>query len=142
MTSTSKIALMILPLAMTGWLLGQGRMRAGLWENTVIAGGQTVTHNACITAEQEQKSNTTVEVMRESTEKALAKTGTCKLKEYTISGGVQTVIMVCGKNTNKNVTAFRADSFETTATSTTPEGVKTSLMKGRRLGDCPAGGAK
>jgi len=134
---------MVLPLAIAGWLLGQGRMRAGLWENTVTSRGQTVTHNACVTPEQEQQTSGTVESMRESTEKTLAKSGgLCKLKELTMAGAVQTMVMVCDKTTIKHVTTFRADSFETVITTTTPEGVKPGLIKGRRLGDCPAGGAK
>jgi hypothetical protein len=142
MTLTSRIASMILPLAMTGWLQGQVSMRAGLWENTVTASGQTVTRNSCFTPEQEQQSKGTVDSMRESTEKSLAKSGACKLKEFTVVGATQTMVMVCGTTTIKHLTTFHADSFETTATATTPEGVKSSLIKGRRLGDCPAGGAK
>lgn len=73
---------------------------------------------------------------------SLAKSGACKLKEFTVAGATQTVVMVCGKTTIKHVTTFHADSFETTGTATTPEGVKSSLLKGRRLGDCPAGGVE
>ena len=142
MTLTSRIALMILPLALTGWLQGQVSMRAGLWENTVTASGQTVTRNACITPEQEQRSKGTADSMRESIEKALAKNGACTLKEFTVVGATRTEVMVCGKTTIKNSTTFHADSFETIGTATTAEGVKSSLMKGRRVGDCPAGGAK
>lgn len=142
MTLTSRIVLMILPLAMAGWLHGEVRMRAGLWENTVSASGKSVTHNVCVTPEQERQSNGTVYSMRESTEKTLAKSGSCKLKEFTIAGGAQTLVMVCGDTTIKHLTTFHGDSFETTGTATTPAGVKTSLIKGRRLGDCPAGGAK
>jgi hypothetical protein len=108
-------------------------MRAGLWENTVNAGGQSVTRNACIMSEQEQRSKGTVDSMRESIEKTLAKNGVCKLKEFTVVGATRTDVMVCGKSTYKNVTTFRGDSFETVATATTAEGVKTSLMKGRRM---------
>jgi hypothetical protein len=142
MTLTSKTAFMVLPLAVTGWLQGQVTMRAGLWENTVTASGQTVTRNACITPEQEQQSKGTVDSMRESTEKSLAKNGACKLKEFTVVGATQTVVMVCGKTTIKHLTTFHADTFETTATATTTEGVKSSLIKGRRLGDCPPGAAQ
>ena len=142
MTLISRIAFIVLPLTMTAWLQGQVRMRAGLWENTVTASGQTVKRNACITPEQEQQSKATVQSMRESTEKTLAKTGACKLKEYTMAGDTQTMVMVCGTTTIKHLTTFHPGSFETTATATTPEGVKLSLIKGRRLGECPAGGAK
>jgi len=142
MTLTSRIVLMTLPLAMTGWLRGEVRMRAGLWENTVTASGQTATRNACITPEQERQSNVSVEAMRESTEKSLAKSGGCTLKEFTLAGGTQTLVMVCGKTTIKNVTKFNGDSFETNGTATTPQGVKVSLIKGRRIGDCPPGGDK
>src|SRR5260370_25690553 len=142
MTLNSRIAFLVLALTITGWLQGQVRMRAGLWENTVTASGQTVTRNACITSEQEQQSNGTVDSMRASLEKSLAKNGACKLNEYTVAGGPKTMIMVCGKTTIKHLTTFHADSFETNATATTQEGVKSSLIKGRRLGDCPAGGVK
>jgi uncharacterized protein DUF3617 len=142
MTLTSRIAFMIVPLAMTGALHGQVSMRAGLWENTVTSSGQSVTRNACITPEQEQHSKGTVESMRESIEKALAKNGACTLKEFTVAGATRTEVMVCGKTTIKNSTTFHADSFETTSTATTAEGVKSTLMKGRRVGDCPAGGVK
>ncbi len=142
MTLTSKIALMALPLALTVSLQGQVSMRAGLWENTVSASGHTATRNACVTPEQERQSKGTVDSMRESTEKALGKNGGCKLTEFTVAGATQTVVMVCGKTTLKHLTTFHADTFETNVTATTPEGVKSSVIKGRRLGDCPPGGAK
>jgi Protein of unknown function (DUF3617) len=142
MTFTTRIAFMVVPLAMTGWLPGQVSMRAGLWENTVTASGQTATRKACITPEQERHSKESVESMRESTEKTLAKTGACTLKEFSVAGATLTEVLVCGKTTIKNSTVFHIDSFETTGTATTPEGVKSSLIKGHRLGDCPAGGAQ
>jgi Protein of unknown function (DUF3617) len=141
MKSTSTL-LMVLLLATPVWLLAQPSMRAGLWENTVTSNGQTVTHNACITAQQEQASKGSVAVMRESIEKALGKNGACKLTEFTVVGNTVTNVMVCGNSTIKNSTVFRGDSFETTVTRTTGQDVKSSLMKGRRIGDCPAGGAK
>jgi hypothetical protein len=142
MTLSSRIAFIVLPLAMMGWLQAQVRMRAGLWENTVTAMGQTVTQNACINSEQEKQSSGTVEAMRATVEKTMAKAGGCKLQEFTMSGDTQTMVMVCGTTTMKHVTTFHPNSFETMGTATTPEGVKTSVIKGRRIGDCPAGGAK
>ena len=137
-TETARIAVL---LAMAGWLQGQVRMRAGLWENTVTSSGGTATRNACITPEQEEHSKGSVESMRESIEKALAKSGACKLKEFTVTGATRAEVIICGKTTIKNSTTFHGDSFETVGTSTTAEGVKSSLIKGRRIGDCPAGGA-
>ena len=142
MTWNTRIAFIALPLALTSWLQGQVRMRAGLWENTVTASGNTVTRNACITPEQEEHSKGTADSMRESIEKTLAKSGACKLKEFTITGAVRTEVMVCGQTTIKNSTTFHGDSFETTGTSTSAQGVKSSLIKGRRIGDCPAGGVQ
>jgi hypothetical protein len=129
-------------LATPIWLLAQVSMRAGLWENTVTSSGQTVTRNACITAEQEQQSKKSVASMRESIEQALAKSGACRLTEFTVLGNTRTEVMVCGKKTIKQTTLFRGDSFETTGTETTADGVKSSLTKGRRLGDCPSGDSK
>jgi|HubBroStandDraft_6_1064221.scaffolds.fasta_scaffold789668_1 hypothetical protein len=142
MKFTSRVALTVSLLATPVWLTAQVSMRAGLWENTLTSSGQTVTRNACITAEQEQHSKESVAIMRESIEKALAKGGACRLTEFTVLGNKRTEVMVCGKRTIQNLTVFRGDSFETTGTETTAEGVKSSLIKGRRLGDCPAGGAK
>jgi len=133
---------MALLLALTVGLQGQVTMHAGLWENTVSSSGRSATRNTCITAEQERQSKGTVDSMRASTEKALEKGGGCKLTEFTVAGAVQTVVMACGKATIKHVTTFHADTFETNVTSTTPEGVKSSVIKGRRLGDCPPGGAQ
>jgi Protein of unknown function (DUF3617) len=142
MKLSAKAAFTVLLIAMSGGLQGQVRMRAGLWENTVTSNGSTATRNACITPEQEEHSKGTVESMRESIEKALAKSGSCKLKEFTVTGANRTEVMVCGKTTIKNSTTFHGDSFETTATSTTAEGVKSSSIKGRRIGDCPTGGSQ
>lgn len=142
MTLNARIALIALPVAIAGWLQGQVRMRAGLWENTVTSNGRTVTRNACITPDQEENSKGTVASMRAAIEKSLAKTGTCKLKEFNVMGTTRTEIMECGKTTIKNSTTFHGDSFETTSTSTTADVVKSTLMKGRRTGDCPAGDAK
>ena len=142
MRPTSRAAATVLLLATPIWLPAQVSMRAGLWENTVTSSGQTVTRNACITAEQERQSKQSVALMRDSIEQALAKGGACKLTEFAVLGNTRTEVMVCGKRTIKNSTVFRGDTFETTATETTAEGVKSSSTKGRRLGDCPAGGAK
>jgi hypothetical protein len=142
MTLTARIAFIVLPLAMTGWLQAQVRMRAGLWENTVTAMGKSVTQNACITSEQEKQSSGTAEAMRATLEKNMAKAGGCKLQEFTMTGDTQTMVMICGKTTMKHVTKFHLDSFETNSTATTPQGDKSSVIKGRRIGDCPAGGVK
>jgi hypothetical protein len=142
MTLNARIAFIALPLDLAGWLQGQVRMRAGLWENTVTSSGSTATRNACITPEQEEQSKGSADSMRESIEKSLTKGGGCKLKEFSVTGNTSTEVIVCGKTTIKNTTTVRGDSFETVGTATTPEGVKPLLIKGRRLGDCPAGGAK
>lgn len=142
MTTNSRITVIALMFAVPDWLLGQVSMRAGLWENTVASGGQSVTRNACITADQERHSKDSVETMRKSIEEALGKGGGCTLKEFTVAGAIRTEVMVCGKATIKNTTTFHGDSFETIGTSTTGDVVKSSVTKGKRLGDCPAGGVK
>ena len=139
MTLNARIAVIAIPLAVAGCLQGQVRMRARLWENTVTASGRTVTHNACITPAQEESSKASVASQRESIEKVFAKSGVCKLKEFTVVGTTRTELIVCGANTIRNSTVFHGDSFETTITSTTADTVKSSSIKGRRLGDCPAG---
>jgi hypothetical protein len=71
-------------------------MRAGLWENSVTSSGRTVTHNACITPAQEEGSKGSIASMREAIEKALAKSGACKLQEFTVVENTRTELMVCG----------------------------------------------
>src|SRR5690242_6821495 len=119
MTSIKRTAMISLTLSAAGWLHGQVRMRAGLWENTVASNGRTATHNACITAEQDEASKGSVASMREAIEKALAKNGPCTLKEFTVVGSVRTELIVCGARSIKNTTTFHGDSFETTSITTT-----------------------
>lgn len=142
MKLNTKATFIALLLAVAGCLQGQVRMRAGLWENTVTSNGSVATHKACITPEQEEHTKGSVASMRESIEKALAKRGTCKLQDFSVTGATRTEVMVCGKTIVKNSTTFHGDSFDTVATSTTAEGVKSSFIKGRRIGDCPARGTQ
>lgn len=120
-------------------LQAEDRMRAGNWENTVIAAdGKTATRNACMSAHDAAMSNGSPEVLRAETEKALAKSGTCKLKDFKIDAKSKTDTMVCGADTIHNETTFHGgDSFETTTTHTSSNGVVTvAHFKGRRTGDC------
>jgi Protein of unknown function (DUF3617) len=119
-------------------LQAQVRMRAGMWENSVTANGKTATRSACFTAAQAEEANGPVSVMRANAGKALAKSGTCKLKEFKIEGNIKTESFICGATTYSNNSIFHGgDSFETTVT-TNEGGVEhVSLMKGHRTGACP-----
>ena len=121
-------------------LHAQDRMRAGNWENTVIAAdGQTVTRNACLSAHDAAMSNGSPAVIRAEVEKAIAKSGRCKLKDFNIDGKSKTDTMVCGADTVHNETTFHGgDSFETTTTRTSGGVVTVAHFKGRRTGDCKA----
>ncbi len=118
----------------------QDRMRAGNWENTVIAaGGQTATRNACLSAHDAAMSNGSPAVIRAETEKAIAKSG-CKITDLNIDGKSKTETMVCGADTIHNETTFHGgDSFETTTTRTRSGIATVAHFKGRRTGDCKAG---
>jgi len=62
-------------------------------------------------------SNGSPVVIRAEVEKALAKSGVCKLKDFNIDDKSKTDTMVCGVNTIHNETTFHGgDSFETTTT--------------------------
>jgi hypothetical protein len=116
-------------------------MRAGNWENTVIAAdGKTATRNACMSANDAAISNGSAEAIRAETEKALAKSDGCKLKDFKIDAKSKTDTMVCGTDTIHNETTFHGgDSFETTITHTSGSGAVTvAHFKGRRTGDCKA----
>jgi hypothetical protein len=133
-------AVFCLMLSTVTALHAQDRMRAGNWENTVIAAdGRTVTRNACMSAHDAAMSNGSPAVIRAEVEKAMAKSGGCKLTDFNIDGKSKTDTMVCGADTVHNETAFHGgDSFETTTTHTRGGVVTVAHCKGRRTGDCKA----
>jgi hypothetical protein len=139
--STTTLAVFCLLLGTVTALRAEDRMRAGNWENTVIAGdGKTATRNACLTAHDAEMSNGSPDIIRAETEKAIAKSGRCKLKDFKIDATSKTETMVCGTDTIHNETTFRGgDSFETTTTHTNGSGaVSVAHFKGHRTGDCKA----
>ena len=142
MTFTSQVAPLVALVVLSLAGFAQTGMRAGLWENTVTARGQTITHKACITSEQEKLSKGSVESMRAATEKALEKTPTCKITEFSVTGNVSTVVMTCAKETTKRVTTITGDMFRTVATSTRGGETQTAIFTGKRIGNCPAGGVQ
>lgn len=119
-------------------LHAQERMRAGNWENTVIAAdGKTMTKNACLTAHDAAMSNGSPAEIRAEVETALAKSGACKLTDFKIDSNSKTETMVCGEATIHNETTFHGgDSFETTTTRTKSGVATVAHFKGRRTGDC------
>jgi hypothetical protein len=135
------IAVMCLALSAATALHAQDRMRAGNWENTVItAGEQTMTRNACLSAHDAAMSNGSPAVIRGEIEKAIAKSGRCKLTDFKMDGNSTTETMVCGADTIRNETTFHGgDSTETTTTQTRSGVVTVAHFKGRRTGDCKAG---
>ncbi len=122
-------------------LHAQDRMRAGNWETTVTAAdGKTATRNACLSAQNAAMSNGSAAVIRAETEKAMAKSGGCQLKDFSIDTKNKTETMVCGETTIHNETTFHGgDSFETTTTRTNSGIVTVAHFKGRRTGDCKPG---
>jgi hypothetical protein len=134
-------AVICLTLSAATTLHAQERMRTGNWENTVIlANGQTMTQNACLSAHDAAMSNGSPAVIRAETEKAIAKSGRCTLKDFNIDSKSKTETMVCGASTTHNETTFHGgDSFETTTTRTSGGGVTVAHFKGRRTGDCQPG---
>jgi hypothetical protein len=131
-------AVSCLILATITTLHAQDRMRAGNWENTVTAAdGQTATRNACLSAHDAAMSNGSSAVIRAEVEKAIAKSGRCKLKDFNIDDKSKTETMVCGADTIRNETTFHGgDSFETTTTRSSSGVVTVAHFKGRRTGDC------
>ena len=104
---TTILAVMCLALFAVTVSHAQERMRAGNWENTVTtANGQTMTKNACMTAENAAMANGSPAAIRAETEKALAKSGRCKLTEFNIDVNGKTETMVCGEDTIHNESKF------------------------------------
>jgi hypothetical protein len=134
-------ALVCLALSSATTLHCQDRMRAGNWENTVTAAnGQTMTHNACLSVHDAAMSSGSPAVIRAETEKAIAKSGRCTLKDFNVDGKSKTETMVCGADTIHNESTFHGgESFETTTTRTRGGVVTVSHLKGRRTGDCKTG---
>ncbi len=132
-------AVMCLGLSAVTVLNAQERMRAGNWENTVIASGQTVTKSACLSAHDAAMSSGSPAVIREEIEKSLAKSR-CKLADFKMDDNSKTETMVCGADTIRNETTFHGgDTFDTTSTHTNGGVVTVAHFKGRRTGDCKAG---
>jgi Protein of unknown function (DUF3617) len=133
-------AFLYLALSAASSLRAEDRMQAGLWENTVTSSGKTVTQTACLTAADVLSANQSAAAIREATEKALAKSGkgTCKLKELKIEGDRLSQALDCGATAYTTVTTYHGSTFETTSTSTKAGVAKVSLIKGRRIGVCPA----
>jgi hypothetical protein len=134
-------AVMCLMLNAATALHAQDRMRAGNWENTVTtADGQTMTKNACLSAHDAAMSNGSPTVIRAEIEKALVKSGRCKLTDFKMDGNSKTETMVCGADTVRTETTFHeGDSVDTTTTQTRHGVVSVAHFKGRRTGDCKAG---
>jgi hypothetical protein len=130
-------AVMYLTLNAATALHAQERMRAGNWENTVIASGQTMTKNACLNVHDAAMSGGSPAEIRAETEKALAKSGRCKLADFKMDGNSKTETIVCGADTIRNETTFHGgDSFDTTTTHSKGGVVTVAHFKGRRTGDC------
>jgi len=125
-------------LATVTTLGAQDRMRAGNWENTVAAAdGQTATRSACLSAHDAALSNGSAAITRAETEKAIAKSGRCKLKDFNIDDKSKIETIVCGVDTIHNETTFHGgDSFETTTTRSGGGAVTVAHFKGRRTGEC------
>jgi len=84
-------------------------------------------------------SNGSAADIRAETERAIAKSGRCQLKDFAIDAKGRTETMVCGADTIHNETAFHGgDSFETTTTRTRGGVVTVAHFKGHRTGDCKA----
>jgi uncharacterized protein DUF3617 len=138
--TTALTTALYLALSTVTVLHAQDRMRAGNWENTVTtADGQTATRNACLSAKDAAMSNGSAADIRAETERAIAKSGRCQLKDFAIDAKGKTETMVCGADTIHNETAFHGgDSFETTTTRTRGRVVTVAHFKGHRTGDCKA----
>lgn len=137
------LAVMCLTLSSPTALRAQERMRAGNWENTVMAGGQTITKNACLSAHDAAMSNGSPAVIRAEIEKALAQGKSCKLADFKIDGTSKTETLICGADTIRNETTFHGgDSFETTTTHTQGGVASVSHFKGHRTGACKASDEK
>ena len=96
-----------------------------------------MTNNACMSAHDAAMSNGSPAEIRAEVEKALAKSGACKLTEFNIDSNSKTETMVCGEDTIRNETTFHGgDSFETTTTHTKGGVATVAHFKGKRTGDC------
>lgn len=139
MLSVKPFALLALLLAIFGPLKAAERMRPGLWENTVVANGSSTTRTHCVTPAEAASTNLPDDAMRQSVEKAIAKSGkgSCKLKDLKVDGNTVSQVMVCGATSYANTTIYRGDNFQTLSRSTKAGVTAVTLLKGHRLGACP-----
>ena len=110
-----------------------------LGDTVISASGQTVTKNACMSTHDAAMSNGSPAEIRAEVEKALAKSGACKLTDFNIDSNSKTETMICGEDTIHNETTFHGgESFETTTTRTKGGVATVAHFKGKRTGECKA----
>jgi len=127
-----------LTFATAALLYAQERIKAGLWENTVTAHGQSITRKSCLTDAELATTNGSIEAVRGAIAKMFAGTnGACTLKDLNIERNSMTSRTVCGASSSTTVMVFHGDTAKTTSTSTRAGAVTVTKIVGRRLGVCP-----
>jgi hypothetical protein len=117
-------------------LRAEDRMRPGLWEiTTTLDGKPSGTHATCYTPAMVERANLPAKMLRETTEKAVAKAGQCTIKDFKMDGSTITTTEVCGSKSTTIASNYSRDTFDTVVTST-ESGAPIVHMQGKLLGAC------
>jgi hypothetical protein len=106
------------------------RVRAGQWETTVTANGQSTTRSACVAKGDADAINGDLASVRAFVEKN-AGPG-CKVTDVKVNAGQVIVTSLCAGAENVGKTTYRGDSYDSADSNGT-------TARSRRVGACPQG---
>jgi hypothetical protein len=134
--SATILALVGMTFTLTPFLRAEDRMRPGLWEiTTTLDGKPSGTRAACFTPAMVELANKPAPMLREATEKAVAKNGLCTLKDFKMDGNTISTTQVCGSKSTTITSTYSRDAFDTVVKSTDHE-ASLVRMQGKFLGAC------
>jgi hypothetical protein len=116
--SATILALVGMTFTVAPLLRAEDRMRPGLWETTTTLDGKpSGTRAACFTPAMVELANKPAPMLREATEKAVAKNGLCTLKDFKMDGNTISTTQVCGSKSTTIASNYSRDAVETVVTS-------------------------
>jgi hypothetical protein len=103
------------------------RVRAGQWETTVTANGQSTTRSSCVAQGEADEINGDLASVRAFVEKNAAPG--CMVTDVKVNAGQVIVTSLCAGVETVGKTTYRGDSYDAASSSGT-------RVRARRTGDC------
>jgi hypothetical protein len=135
MTTSVKLAIGLVAVALSPCLKAQDRFQPGNWE-IVFTGDNPHTITTCFTAAMIQGINGTPAAVRADTEKTAAKRRYA-VEDYKFDGTTLSFTAVGADRTFVNTASYHGDTFESLIITKTAGKEATTRQKGRRIGACP-----